>query len=362
RHTAKAVLEANPYYWDTRYPSVETVTIYTQLNTEDAKNMALYHEGQLDITFIPFEDKVETIVAPYSKLVISPSTDNIAIHLNLRNGHRKLLEKSVRRALNQALHQRNLLHFAFEGEGELSPTMASPYFPGVKDVVKTMKPYSDVQDPYSPAVRLRLKGILEGLNLKVLTQDRFLTLWRGIEYQLRQVGVTLDITVTTSEKDIFGPLLKTNARQNTTPWDLLVWGDDDWYFNHPLTAFFVYRTHNVWSTVFPDPVMDAYLDDLFRSAVGEPEFTDICRNIMQRAYDEAYMLFVPTPNKVFAVNKEVVFHPYKMASIPLWEIQVTDQHWSVRQAPYPDERKRPIAILRENVSVSPTSTHTEEAP
>jgi peptide/nickel transport system substrate-binding protein len=58
------------------------------------------------------------------------------------------------------------------------------------------------------------------------------------------------------------------------------------------------------------------------------------------------MLFVPTPNKVFAVNKEVVFRPYKMACIPLWKIQVTDQHWSVRKGPYPEKLKQPVRILR----------------
>jgi peptide/nickel transport system substrate-binding protein len=69
---------------------------------------------------------------------------------------------------------------------------------------------------------------------------------------------------------------------------------------------------------------------------------------MQRAYDEAYMLFVPTPNKVFAVNKEVIFQPYRMACIPLWKIQVTDQHWSLRQGPYPTELTKPVQIARTN--------------
>jgi hypothetical protein len=92
--------------------------------------------------------------------------------------------------------------------------------------------------------------------------------------------------------------------------------------------------------------MNAHIEELFRTSVDDPSFAIVCRNIMQRAYDEGYMLFVPTPNKVFAVNKEVVFRPYKMACIPLWKIQVTDQHWSVRQSPYPDELRQPMQISR----------------
>jgi ABC-type transport system substrate-binding protein len=188
--------------------------------------------------------------------------------------------------------------------------------------------------------------VLEGLTLKVLTQDRYESLWRGIETQWKKVGVQLEIEFTTSEKEIFEPLLQTNANQNEKKWDLLVWGNDDWYFNHPFTAFLVFRTHNVWSTVFPDPTMDAYIEEMFRTRATDPEFTAVCEKIMRRAYDEAYMLFVPTPNKVFAVNKEVVFRPYKMACMPLWKIQVTDQHRSLRDGPYPNALKHPVEITR----------------
>jgi peptide/nickel transport system substrate-binding protein len=93
--------------------------------------------------------------------------------------------------------------------------------------------------------------------------------------------------------------------------------------------------------------MNGYMDDLFRTSVDESaEFAAICEKIMRRAYDEGYMLFVPTPNKVFAVNKEVVFKPYKMACLPLWKIQVTDQHWSVRKGKYPDKLRQPVEITR----------------
>lgn len=346
RQTEKAVLTANPYYWNSEYPKVETITVFTQLGVLDAKNKTLHQEGEVDITDIPPEYKVETILSPFAKVITSPSNNNIAIHINMINGNPKLRDTSVRRALNEALNQRNLLYFVFDNEGVLSPTMASPYFPGVREVVKNLKPFSEVRDPYAPAHQARLKSVLNGLQLKVLTQNRFLPLWRGIESQLKRVGVSLEITTTSSEAEIFGPLLTTNAGKNEVDWDLLVWGNDDWFFNHPYTAFLVYRTSNVWSTVYPDPIMNDYIDDMFRVSVSDPRFSEITAKIVQRAYDEAYMLFVPTPNRVMAINKEVVFRPYKMACAPLWKIQVTDRHWSVRRGPYPDTSKSPVRITR----------------
>ncbi|WP_236622375.1 ABC transporter substrate-binding protein [Novipirellula maiorica] len=346
RQTDKAILTANPYYWNSEYPKVETITVFTQLDALDAKNKTLHQEGEVDITDIPPEYKVETILSPFAKVITSPSNNNIAIHINMINGNPKLRDTTVRRALNEALNQRNLLYFVFDNEGTLSPTMASPFFPGVREAVKTLKPFSEVNNPYAPTVQARLQSVLNGLKLKVLTQNRFLPLWRGIESQLNKVGVTLEVTTTSSEAEIFGPLLSTNRDQNEVDWDLLVWGNDDWFFNHPYTAFLVYRTTNVWSTLYPDPIMDGFIDEMFRLSVEDPEFSEITTKIIQRAYDEAYMLFVPTPNRVMAVNKEVVYRPYKMACAPLWKIQVTDQHWSVRRGPYRAASKGPVRITR----------------
>ena len=248
--------------------------------------------------------------------------------MNLRNGNKKLLDKNVRVALNRAIDQSKLLANAYEGEGTTKPTLAAPLFPGVCEVVKTLRPYSEVQDPKE--IRDELKAILDGLTLKVYTQDRFMFIWKGIARDLRKVGVTLEFDITASEKDVFGQLLTTNAEKNSKEWDLLSWGCDDWYYNHPWSAFLVYRTHNFWSTIFADPVLDGYINDMFQSSVGTPEFTLICEKIMRHVYNNGYMLFVPAPNKVLAVNKEVTYKPYKMATIPLWDIEVSSDHWSMK--------------------------------
>ncbi|ALG69354.2 ABC transporter substrate-binding protein [Beggiatoa leptomitoformis] len=348
RKTPVAELVANPLYWDKRYPKIEKVTIYTELNSQAAKDNVLYKENALDITPIDFAQKVETILSPYGKLVISPATDNYAIHINMRTGNAKLRETAVRLALNQALHQYNLLYFTYEGEGELSPVGISPSFPGVREAMQTIKPFSSLQDPYDPEKQEQLKKVLNGLTLKVLTQERFMFLWRGIEYQLKKVGVTLEFTTTKTETTIFEQLLTTHDEKNTQAWDLLIWGNDDWFFYHPWTAFFTLRTNDIWSTVYDDPTMNALIEDMFKQTVGEAGYNENVLKIMQRAYDNAYMLFVPTPNKVFAVNKEVIFTPYKMASLPLWEIQLTTLHPSIRQGEYPEELKKPVEIVRKN--------------
>lgn len=348
RSTDEVKLKANPYYWDTRYPKVENVTVYPKMSAANAMQSVKNNEGKLDIATIPFSSKVETIVSPYAKVVKSPSNNNFSIQLNLINGNPKLQDKKVRVALNRAIHQKNLLNFIYDGEGSTHPTTAAINFPGVNEVVKTLRPYSELEDPNDPEVHKELKSILDGLTLKFYSQDRFKWLIQGIEYQLKKVGVTLDVEYTSSETDVFGQLLTTNESKNTKEWDLIIWGLDDWYFNHPWTVFLVYRTYNLWSTISPDSILDGYVEKLFTLSVGTEEFVKTSEKIMRHVYDNGYMLFVPGPNKVLATNKEVVFTPYKVASIPLWEIEVTNDHWSLRDGPYPEELKKPIKVIEKN--------------
>nr|WP_269809153.1 hypothetical protein [Enterovibrio nigricans] len=80
----------------------------------------------------------------------------------------------------------------------------------------------------------------------------------------------------------------------------------------------------------PDSQLDEYIEDMFRESVGTPEFDVVSEKIMRHVYNSGYMLFVPTPNKVLAVNKNVSYSPYRMANMPLWEIEVSPDHWSVK--------------------------------
>ena len=71
---------------------------------------------------------------------------------------------------------------------------------------------------------------------------------------------------------------------------------------------------------------------------------------MRYIYENNYMVFLPSPNNVYAVNKEVAFTPGHSAFVYLRDIEVTEQHWSVRKDPsYPEARKQPVQINRQQL-------------
>lgn len=337
KQTQKIELEANPFYWNEEYPKIKKITVYTQLDINQAIEDITKFEGKLDLMPLPFNKKLDVIISDYSKVIISKSTDNFLIYFNLINGNEKLLNQEVRQALNEALNHENLLKFVYKNEGKISPFATSVNYKIVEDIAKNEK------IPEKKFSKEELKSILNGLNLEVFLQDRFLFLLRGIEYQLKEYGVTIDYKITTSEKDIYSELLTTNSNKNSLKWDLLVWGDDDWYYQNPWTVFFIYENDSAWSTIPKDELMQEYIQNFFSTKINSNQYREVVKNILFRAKEKAYTLSVPSINKVFAVNKEIIFKPYQGGIIPLWEIELSNNHWSIRkEKDYPKELRKPI--------------------
>ena len=343
KQSAKLELEANPYYWNKEFPKIKKVTVYTQLSMSEALDDVINHEGKLDITPIPFNKKIDVLMSKYAKLIIKQSTDNFLIYFNLINGNKKLQNKEVRQALNQALNQENLLNFVYKKEGQISPFSTSINYKIVNKIAKKGK------YPQDKLSQKRKKELLNGLSLNVFTQDRFMFLWKGIEFQLKKYGVKLLFDTTTSEKDIYNQLLNTKKSTNSKSWDMLIWGNDDWYYQNPWTMFFIYEKDSPWSTIQNDKTIDNYIQDFFKTKINTKEYETIVSKILYRARDMAYTLRVPSHNKVIAVNKEVIYKPYQGGVIPLWKIQITKDHWSIRKGEiYPKYLQNPIKPQRAN--------------
>jgi len=361
RSTPEVVLKANPRYWGDDKPKVETITIYTGLAITEARDLALSSEGEIDITPIPFADEVETVLSPYAKLAVSPSMNNYAMHFNMLNGNAAIRDERIRYVINHAIDREYLLNLSMLGEGTLSPTMVSPNFYRVADAIESLDEYfvEYAKDHNFSTERLRAlvqqyqqeNGLdpEQPLQLTLLVQESFLFLIRDIQYFLAQVNIDLRTEVTASEKQVFRQLFDTLENKNQKPWDLLLWGNFDWY-KHPWAAFFVYLPGTSWSTIPPNPQLVALTNRLFRTNVESDQYVPLLAEFIRYVYENNYMVFLPNPNNVYAVNKEVVFKPERSAFVYLRDLQVTDQHWSLRgKLPYPEERRKPLRISREHI-------------
>jgi peptide/nickel transport system substrate-binding protein len=364
RSTPEVVLKANPQYWGDDRPRVETITIYTCLAINEARDLALFSEGNIDITPVPFADEVEAVLSPYAKLAVSPSMNNYAMHFNMLNGNAAIRDERIRYVINHAIDQEYLLNLSMLGEGELSPTMVSPNFYRVAEAIESLDEYfADYSKTHDFSTQ-RLRSLVQvyqqengldpeqPLQLTLLVQESFLFLIRDIQYFLAQVNIDLHAEVVTSEKQVFRQLFATLEDSNQQPWDLLLWGNFDWY-KHPWAAFFVYLPGTSWSTILPNTQLVDLTERLLGTNVMSDKYVPLLAEFIRYVYEHNYMVFLPNPNNVYAVNKEVVFTPGRSAFVYLRDLQVTDQHWSLRgNQPYPATRQRPLRIIRQYIEES----------
>ncbi|MFV0482436.1 MAG: ABC transporter substrate-binding protein [Campylobacteraceae bacterium] len=318
----KLVLKANPYFFEKGKPYIETITIYTKLPVDNVIDKITNYEGEIDIALIPFNKKTEIVNSKYAKLITRISTNNFSIHINLMKKNSLLRDQKVRQALNQALNQKNLIKFSYKNEGIESPLVSSTNAFYARDLSNFY-----INNPTTWFSEDELRRLLNNLELNVVTQDRFMFLWKGIEYQLSKYGVFLKYDITSDEKYVFNKLLTNRA--NHYDWDLLIWGNEDWY-GHPWTSFFTIYTKNQWSAVDKDDELDSKFRNLFLLEYNDKMFQPTVDDIYKHIHEKAYMLAIPSPNVVMALNKEVDFIPSPVAIFKLWEAKITPYHWSIR--------------------------------
>jgi len=322
----KIVLKANPYYFEKNKPHVKQITIFTQLTNKEVIDNISKKEGELDIAYIPFDKKTEIVNSKFAKLLISPSNGNLLVHMNLLKKNSRLNDIRVRQALNDAIDQNRLIRFVFKNEAIKSPFLLSANAYYSKNISKK---YLNRKSRFS---QKELYEILNGLSLNVITQDRFMFIWKGIEYQLSKYGVKLHYSITSDEKVVLNKLF--DNRKKHYDWDLLIWGNEDWN-GHPWTGLFTLYPYSGWSSILKDDFLDKQFHELFKLDVDGKEFEKKVNKILLYSYEKAYTLVLPSPNIVIALNKEVLYTPSKMALFPLWNAKITPYHWSIRKDSLP---------------------------
>ena len=168
-------------------------------------------------------------------------------------------------------------------------------------------------------------------------------MFRDVKYLLDQIHIDVNLHIVEKEADVFANVVTTNARKNDIYYDIIAWANFDWIMN-PWDLFFVMRPGNIWTSFTDDPKMESLLDEFLATPSEDASYIPVMTELIEYVYYQGYTLFLPSPNHVMAVNKEVFFVPSPTAIYPLWDIEVTDMHWSLREGEYPEHLKVPVEI------------------
>ncbi|WP_087016830.1 ABC transporter substrate-binding protein [Thaumasiovibrio subtropicus] len=356
RRTPTAELVRNPYYWDPNSPKVDRITIIMDISSAEATELTLNTEGNIDITPIAFGDVMGTIFSPYGKLMRRASNNNYLARFNLFTGHPIFREVEVRAAINRAIDQQLLAALSMNGEGKPTYVSLSERFYGVKESMARL-PAPRKESSLNKQVQAEIIAVIdkykpkygfeeeEQVPLIILAQESPLFLLKDIKYFLEQVNIDVTLEVVSDESEMFANNLAAIRGENARAFDIVLWPNFDW-IRHPWSSFFIFHSETGWSTFEPgsDDVMDQHIKRFFATSSSDPHYIQVLADLSYHIYQQNYVLHLPTPHATFALNKEVVFTPSVSAIYPLWDIQVSDLHWSVRQGEYPSEHLVPIAI------------------
>lgn len=354
RRSDVAVLERNPYYWDQDAAKVEKFTLYMGMNQQEAKDKALYSEGEIDITTVLFSDELEAIFAPYSKINRLQSTNTYIARFNFYTGNPIFKEREVREIINLLIDQDSLVSLSMNGEGRPTYVSIPEQFYGMQEALDLIEAHQTKQaTPDIPTMQARLNHYKQkyGYNptdkipLRFLAQESMRYMINDIKFYLEKLDFDVQMLIIDSESEMFASAIGARSKANAIDFDLVLWPNFDWLRN-PWVSFFIFDTNSVWATTAPEPNLDMLINDFIATPYTSDEYIPRLQVLLKHIQYMNYQLNLPSPYNIVAMNKEVVFQPRTSAVFPLWEVEVSDTHWSLRDSQeYPEELKVPIQVM-----------------
>jgi peptide/nickel transport system substrate-binding protein len=265
---------------------------------------------------------------PLDTLKVAKSKDVTSLYgvFNQRKTGSKWRDTRLRKALNYAINREELWKHAAKGNaynlGGFIPPGAFGHNPNV--------PLYKYDTPKARAL-LEESGYPKGIEVKIITWNSWELEAQIMGRMLERIGlkVTLDIlTWPQYIRKTYMPVLDKPPEEQD--WDIGIFNTHDWH-GHTGTSFvswpFIEESEFRWIELDPD--YEEMWRDMSRTVDSAQQERKI-RNLVQRIYDRAYLLFIYSPVMLYAVNKEIAFVPQKGKLLRLKETSVTENHWSVR--------------------------------
>jgi len=320
------VLEANTSYWDkSRGPRVRRIVFDNSVSQKEAVELVKSGESRVDL--VTEVSPLETLRVAESRhaTVVKRRGTHAAVfgRFNMRKPASPWNDLRVREAANLAINRADLVRYAANGNG----VIVSALLPGAGDPGLGPYPF----DSRRARDLLREAGHPGGLSITVIAPPDLQPQATVTSKMLEQAGFkpalqVLDATVYT-QKTLLSHLDQPAERQT---WDIALTLSND-VTNFP--AFDIYHWFAIdgpddWVTEQPE------LRRLYEQVLAtvDPAKQDaLIRQMERHTRDQAYVLFLYNPIRLYAVNRGVDFVAYAKAWTRLADTGVTDHHWSLRK-------------------------------
>jgi ABC-type transport system substrate-binding protein len=323
------VLEANTQHWNPkRFPRFKRIVYDNTLAQKDALELVKSREGRVDlVTEVIPRETLRVAESPFATLV--KHRDGLGMvfgYFNLRKSGSPWEDARLRQAANFAINRADLIEYAVKGNGLIVPALLSPRAFGFNP---ELVPY-----PFDTArarTLLTSAGYPNGLSVNLIAPDVLQVQATVIKAMLVQAGFKVDLEILDAGKLAQRTLLSNLDRPAAEQtWDIALTSDTD-YVN--FAVYFPYQAYAVGGATdwLGNPPTLKRLHDEALSTVDRERQKALIRQMERHTHEQAYFLFLYSPIKMYAVNKNVKFVPYATTILNLGEAAPTAEHWSLSQ-------------------------------
>jgi peptide/nickel transport system substrate-binding protein len=326
----RVVLEANADYWDkTRLPRLQRIVFDNTIEQRDAVERVKTVEGGVDIvTELSPLETLQVAQSPFAKVVKTRGAFiSIFGMFNMRKADSPWRDVRLRQAANLAINREDLIRYATKGNGVIIPALLPAQAFGYD---AALAPYAFAPD--KARTLLREAGHADGLSLTLIAPEALQVQATVVSKMLEQGGFRVDLQmldpVTYGQKTAISHLEQPPERQT---WDIALTSNVPDVVNFPM--YMIY--HNFALDGSHDWVIEQpELRQLYEQVLGTVDREQqqaLLHQMEQHTRDQAYLLFLYNPIKLYAVNKAVEFIPYVSTVLKLDATGVMAEHWSMRK-------------------------------
>ncbi len=308
KRSPQVVMEPFKDYWNSdRKPSVRVV-FDNVISKAEAIDMVIDSVGKIDLVTELTADEARRVSRSKNAHVVRSDAKTVLAGVFNRAGKRSRWDDvRLRRAVNMAVDREAIVKNGAAGYGRVIPSMIVP---GAFGSDAGLKPY-----PFDPAgaKQLARQAGMRGDTITVVAGEGYKGIVEVLGANLREAGFTL--------KPVYAAAPKGND------WDVWLVEHFDWSPEWP--AGVVYREFfgedgGFRRTSKVDPgFAQRYAKLLSTSDVKEQE--RLIKDLDRYVHDQADLLFLYAPAKLFAVSNRIDFVPYKTTMLELAETSIAKQ-------------------------------------
>jgi len=302
KRSPQVVLEPNENYWNPERKPKARIVFDNIISRAEALELVSDSIGKIDIVTELTPAEAERVANSKNARVVRSDAKTVLVGVFNQTGPKsRWTDMRLRKALNQAIDRDAIVREAALGYGTVIPAMLVP---GAFGYNEALNPYA-----HDPAAAKRL---LQGSTVRIVAGETYRPVVEAIAKSLGSVGLQVTPVYTGAPKD--------------DNWDIWLVEHFDWSPEYP--AGVVYREFFGKDGGFRKMQEDPAFERMYAritATTDKAQQEALVRQMERYVYDQANVLFLYAPAKLYGVSKRVNFVPYKTTMLELAETGVAEQ-------------------------------------